>query len=58
MMCVVCNQRPRVGGMMCEQCGCSFERAVSKDDGTIAAVIEWAARRARWFARIKRDEKP
>lgn len=49
--CVVCCMRPVAGSLMCEVCGRSYDRASRADSGTIADVIEWAAKRARFFAK-------
>jgi hypothetical protein len=51
--CVVCGLRPVEGVVMCSRCSSSFERSKRKDDGSIAAVIEWAATRARRLERWK-----
>jgi chromosome segregation ATPase len=39
--------RPTTGSLFCNPCGRSYDRARAKDDGTIAAGIQWAARLAR-----------
>lgn len=47
--CVVCAKRPPTGvAGMCRQCGRAFDVI---RDGTEMSVIEWAAKRARWFER-------
>lgn len=51
--CTVCDEGPRKGLMMCDDCARAFHRAVRKDDGTQLAVLEWAARRARLFERVR-----
>ena len=50
-ICPVCR-RYRIGRrLMCDPCGRSYDRALARDETTIA-LIEWAARRARRFARL------
>lgn len=48
--CPVCLARLPSLGLLCGPCGRSFAIAMAKD-GTTIAVIEWAAKRARRFAR-------
>jgi len=36
---------------MCKRCGRAYDRWNASSDGTMLSLIEWAARRARWFAR-------
>lgn len=45
-LCVVCLKRPMGGFPLCEPCGRSYDRQIEKDE-TTAAIIEWAAKRAR-----------
>lgn len=47
-LCVVCLLRP-ASIIMCDLCGRSYDRDAARD-ATIAAVVVWAARRARRFA--------
>jgi hypothetical protein len=49
--CVVCRSAVGRGATLCKACGRSYDRARQADDGTIAATIRWAARRAWRFAR-------
>lgn len=48
--CEVCQARS--SGMLCDACSKSFDRSTESDDGSIMAVIIWAARRARYFERM------
>jgi hypothetical protein len=49
--CVICLKRPRIGSLLCDVCGRSYDRDLRIGDGTIAGAIRWAARRARFFER-------
>ncbi len=49
-LCQICHLRPGHPIGWCKQCRDSYDRAQTKDDGTVLAVIMWAAKRARWFA--------
>lgn len=51
-MCVVCQKRPISGrlGIFCRVCGNSYDRVIVVD-ATMMTIIEWAAKRARRFAR-------
>ena len=53
--CPIC--RSPANGFMCRACGKAFDRfkATRADDGSIFAVIEWAAKRTRMFDRSERD---
>jgi hypothetical protein len=50
--CSIC-ECPREGSAcsMCRACTRSYDRARARDDGTVMAALEWAARRARWALR-------
>jgi len=52
--CVVCIDRPQAGLLLCKQCGRSYDAAKAADDGTLFAVIKWAAERARRFEARRR----
>ena len=54
--CPVCGELRPMMGAMCTPCGKSYDRATRRDDGTIQAVIEWAAARARWFERRRNNK--
>ena len=47
MKCVVCDDRPRVGILLCAECAGAFDRWAPISDETEASVIAWAARRTR-----------
>lgn len=48
-LCEVCHLRPaRLS--LCDLCGRAWDRARNKDDGTLDAMLRWAARRAWRFA--------
>lgn len=49
-LCIVCYERERAGTLFCKTCGESYDRDANKDT-SIAAVLKWAARRARMFER-------
>lgn len=48
--CFIC-ETPDDGVCLCDKCARAFDRATKKDDGTIMAVMQWAAKRARRFER-------
>lgn len=60
MTCTVCRSKAMSRGaqyLMCDRCCIAYDRFKrSGDDGTIAAVIAWTAKRVRRFA--ERKEKP
>jgi hypothetical protein len=48
--CIICERIAlRLG--MCRLCAKSYDRDNARNDGTIRATIEWAAKRARFFAK-------
>lgn len=47
VVCVICNTYLATGLSMCVRCSKSWNHARRKDDGTLFAVMTWAARRAR-----------
>ena len=49
MRCIIC--RDITNHYFCNKCSASFDRATAKDDGTIMAMIKWAAARARRMAK-------
>lgn len=51
--CVVCHERPMDGVLLCTQCSKAYDRR-AHGDGSIAAAIEWAAKRARRFEAKRR----
>jgi len=51
VICIVCAERRANQSLFCKQCGDSYDRSRTKDDGTIVAALEWAAKRSRWFER-------
>lgn len=52
MICEFC-QRPTKQWDMCERCAKFYEATRRKDDGTIHAILIWAAKRARYFERLR-----
>lgn len=52
--CVVCGERPRTGALFCAACARSWDRDAARDT-TFAGAVLWAARRARWFERRRRQ---
>lgn len=48
-VCTICRAPSLV--VWCRACRSSYDRAVANDDGTLLAVIQWAARRTLRFAR-------
>lgn len=49
--CFVCGlERGGSSTALCLVCGPAFDRAMDKDDGTIMAMMQWTAKRARRFA--------
>lgn len=53
--CIVCDEPICIRkGTMCGQCGEAYDRTRRRQDGSIIAVIAWAAGRAR---RIERKRK-
>jgi len=50
VICDIC-ERPSTNGTMCRQCSAAWMAARRKDDGTIYAIMVWAAKRARFFAK-------
>lgn len=56
--CSICATAPGTGVLrMCERCRASYDRRLSRDDGTLASILEWAASRARRFAKVKFGNK-
>lgn len=53
--CVVCNWHDAINGL-CTLCGRSYDEN-AHDTGDIMTVIEWAAKRARYFALRKPRRK-
>jgi hypothetical protein len=51
--CVVCVKRRATGSGLCDQCMRSLA-SYEGDDGSVAAVIRWAAERARHFSRKRK----
>ena len=52
--CIVCGwPTPRLEGHLCASCRMSYDRA-NRRDSTTLGVIQWAANRARRFARLGR----
>ncbi len=49
-ICEFC-ERPTPRWDMCERCAKAYEAARRKDDGTVHAILVWAAKRARFFAK-------
>lgn len=49
--CAVCQLNP-ARSHLCATCGRAWDRARNKDDGTLAAMMTWTARRAWRFARL------
>ncbi len=52
MICDFC-QLTSTNGLMCARCAKSYCAARRKDDGTIHAILVWAAKRARYFERLR-----
>lgn len=52
-LCVICAERPADGGFLCRLCARSYDRDLGRD-GSVAAALIWAARRARRFERARR----
>lgn len=50
-LCVICRLNP-AKLLMCAACGRAWDRASRKDDGSLNAMVAWAARRAWRFAVI------
>jgi hypothetical protein len=48
--CIVCKERPATGVGLCRLCGKAYDRNTRTASGDIWDVIEWAAKRARYFA--------
>ena len=48
--CVVCEEHD-TGGLLCPWCRRSYDKMLRRDDSTIEAVILWAVKRTRWFAK-------
>ena len=55
--CVVCCLRPPRGAVLCAECAKAYDRSTAADDGTIAAIIAWAATRARGFSAQARKRR-
>lgn len=57
--CFICGLvRGGSGVQMCRICGPAFDRAMERDDGTLNAMMQWTAARARQFAlREKRNDE-
>lgn len=53
LACVVCAKRPRVRFLLCAACARSYDKTIGKTH-TIAALIEWAAQRARFFEKERK----
>ncbi len=57
MTCLICDRPRRTPGQSwCDQCCRAWDRASKADDGSICSAMEWAAKRARHFAR--RTQRP
>ena len=56
MLCDFC-ERPYRNGLMCERCCKSWDAWKRKDDGTLHSMMVWAAKRARYFERLKHRSK-
>jgi hypothetical protein len=48
--CVICDHGWAGAGRWCEVCARAWDRQRHRDEGTILAAMNWAARRARRFA--------
>lgn len=49
--CVVCRKRPNDGVLhLCSVCAVSYHRVMRQDDTTALTIVQWAARRAWWYA--------
>ena len=46
-----------IGSMLCTVCGRSYDRQIEKDE-TTAAIIEWAAKRARAATKPRKAASP
>lgn len=55
-LCGVCLERPKVGVVLCEVCGRSYDRTAFRDC-TVIEAIAWAARRTRFFDRKRQRKK-
>lgn len=60
--CVVCLERPIEGSPLCGPCGRSHDRDRDGplNDGSLAFLIRWAAKRARAYERarwVEREER-
>lgn len=55
--CEVCELRPVSGSCLCGVCSRAFDRWNRKAEGTHAALIAWAAQRARYFERKRLSKK-
>lgn len=53
-LCAICNVRP---GNWCKQCTAAYDRATRVDDGSMLAIVEWAAKRARLFAKRRKAKR-
>jgi len=51
--CAVCT-RPGDSGLLCRLCSRDYDRNAHRDS-SVWGAIEWAAKRARWFARKESD---
>jgi len=54
-LCEVCRLRP-AHLSLCAVCGRAWDRARNEDDGTLNAMVAWAARRAWRFALAQRKK--
>jgi len=55
--CDFCDRLYDGGAMLCPRCAKSYDAARRKDDGTIHAILVWAAKRARYFERLKHRKR-
>jgi methionyl-tRNA synthetase len=54
-LCPICGERDSVG-LMCKQCGRSYDRDAN-NDGTVWEAMRWAAERARRFERRRQQRR-
>ena len=58
-LCVVCLKvRARSSVLFCKACAKDYDKNQLATSGSISQVIEWAARRARWFAHLSHTKDP